>query len=64
MIVHKKIKLKTNKKEVKKMCEIEKSGFKKDCIMCEGCFPENFYICPDKDPNLSQEMYDEIYEEW
>ena len=46
------------------MCELKKNGFSKDCKMCKECFFETFTMCPDKDPNLTQEMYDEIYEAW
>ena len=45
------------------MCELKKAGFSKDCAMCEGCFFETYTMCPERDENLTQEIYDEIYDE-
>ena len=46
------------------MCELKKAGFGKDCAMCESAFFETFTMCPDRDPNLTQAIYDEIHEDW
>lgn len=45
------------------MCELIKNGFPKDCKLCKNAFFETFTMCSDRDPNLTQEMYDELYSE-
>jgi len=48
------------------MCDLERNGMKKDCVRCEGCFFEAFTMCPDRDENMTQEVFDELYynEDW
>jgi len=45
------------------MCELKKAGISGDCKLCKECFFETFTMCPDRDPNLSQKMYDALYNE-
>jgi len=46
------------------MCELTKAGFPKDCSICKDGFFETFTMCPERNPGIDQEMYDEIYQEW
>jgi len=52
------------KKMAKINCSLERNGFGMDCALCNECFFETYSMCVNRNPNLTQKMHDEIYEDF